>query len=120
MDTIAEIKTGWKWLQGTLNDLVKAINRRTINSGIGIDVKESASGVIIGLQVLPTPTGGGGGTAGAAGTGLTTAQKSLLTSLATTPAGQAATWQVLNVVVQTETGYELQNVYYWGGLPFGP
>jgi len=77
MDTIAEFKSGWGWLNGVLRDIVRAINRRTINSGNGIDIRESPSGVIIGLTAIPPALGGG--------VGLTADQAALLKALASDP-----------------------------------
>src|SRR5258708_13374494 len=58
MKTIGGVSSGWKDLEGVLNRLVRAINRRTIETGYGLTKEEGENGVIIALESGKGGTGG--------------------------------------------------------------
>jgi hypothetical protein len=108
MNTIGTVTCGIKALEGVLNNLVAAINRRTIDTGQGLTKKETDSGVLIslasakadqGATSTANPTGGGGGS-----------------NNQVTPDGEAAKWQK---VVVLDANCNLLEQWLWGGSPGG-
>jgi hypothetical protein len=105
MNTIGAATCGMKALEGVLNNMVRAINRRTIDTGAGLTKHETESGILISLATAKTggsgdstPSTGGGG------------------AWETTPDGEAATWQ--KVVVLDANCNPLEQ-WLWGGSPGG-
>src|SRR5258708_38932129 len=104
MKTIGGVNIGWKDLEGVLNRLVHAINRRTIETGYGLTKEEGENGVIIALE---------SGKGGAGGQSLPADD---LKPWEFTPDGEAAHWQ--KVVVLDANCNPLEQ-YLWGGSPGG-
>jgi hypothetical protein len=52
MKALANIKIGWKWLERQLNNLIDAINARTISVPLngGLDIQETPSGTMLSLS----------------------------------------------------------------------
>lgn len=100
MNTIKPIKCGWKWLEKVVNDLIGAVNARTIavSVGGGLDIQESPNGYILSI---PVGTAAPGATAG--GSSATPAA----------PSGLVPIWQLINVVIETDTGYVTKQTYVW-------
>jgi hypothetical protein len=109
MNTIGTVTCGIKALEGVLNNLVAAINRRTVDTGAGLTKHESDGGILISLASAkdagnadsPTTQGTGGGGTGA---------------WEVTPDGEKATWQ--KVVVLDANCNPLEQ-WLWGGSPGG-
>jgi hypothetical protein len=110
MNTIGTVSCGIKALEGVLNNLVAAINRRTIDTGSGLTKHESESGIIISLASAKAdqgdssqnPNTGGGGSSGGA--------------WLTTPDGETAAWHQV-VVMDANCTPLLQ--WVWSGSPGG-
>jgi hypothetical protein len=104
MRTVSGVTIGWKDLEGVLNRLVSAINRRTIETGYGLTKEEGENGVIIALE------------SGKGGTGGDSLPSDNPTPWKYTPDGEQAHWQ--KVVVLDANCNPLEQ-YLWGGSPGG-
>ena len=107
MNTIGTVTCGIKALEGVLNNLVAAINRRTIDTGQGLTKKESDSGIIISLASAKADQGASSSNP-ATGGGSGNDQ--------VTPDGEPAKWQ--KVVVLDANCNPLEQ-WLWGGSPGG-
>lgn len=103
MNTIGQVTCGIKALEGVLNNLVAAINRRTVDTGPGLTKKESDSGVII--DVAQGSKAGGDGTPSTSGG-----------AWLTTPDGETAGWHQVTVV---DDACNQLKMWVWGGTPGG-
>jgi hypothetical protein len=108
MNTIGTVTCGIKALEGVLNNLVAAINRRTIETGDGLTKKESDSGILISLASAKADQGGSHQNPATGGGGSSNDQ--------VTPDGEAAKWQ--KVVVLDANCNPLEQ-WLWGGSPGG-
>jgi len=104
MNTVNSVAVGWKALEGVLNRLVQAINRRTIETGYGLTKEESENGVIIALE------------AGKGGVGGDSLPSDEAKPWKFTPDAELARWQ--KVVVLDADCNPLEQ-YVWGGSPGG-
>jgi len=108
VNTIGTVSCGIKALEGVLNNLVAAINRRTIDTGSGLTKHETESGILISLASAksaqgdssPNPAIGGGGSS----------------NDAITPDGEAAGWHQITVV---DDACNKLAMWVWGGTPGG-
>jgi hypothetical protein len=111
MKNLSRVKCGWKWLQSTLNEMIDAINARSVgvSTGGGLDFQESQNGVLL---TPSNPTGASDSTVSTDSTGSTpTTPGSGSTGDITSPNGQPPTWITTNVVIETSTGYQIKQYY---------
>jgi len=104
MNPINNVAVGWKDLEGVLNRLVKAINRRTIETGFGLTKEEGENGVIIALESGKTGSGDPGSTPAPPDAD------------ETTPDEEKAAWH--QIFVQ-QGDCKILTMYVWGGSPGG-
>jgi hypothetical protein len=104
MTTVKPVSAGNAQLEAVLNNLVGAINRRTIETGSGLTKKESANGVIISLQTAKASGDAGNPSGGSSG------------DWTTTPDGETAKWH--QVIVMDANCVELKQ-WVWSGSPGG-
>lgn len=104
MKPISKIKCGIKPLEAALNNLVDAINRRTISTGYGLTKEEGESGVIIRLQ---TREQGADSTPPAAAAPQDDPWRY-------TPDNQTAGWQSVHVMDENCNSFSM---WVWGGQP---
>lgn len=105
MKTISKVNFGIKALEGVLNNLVAAINRRTINTGYGLTKEEGETGVTIKLQVGKTGQGGDSGPAAA---------DTENEPWKTTPDNETAGWQTVGLMDDNCNRFTM---WVWGGSP---
>lgn len=120
MNTLKAIKIGWKQLAVSLNDLVTAVNARTIIRGHGIDISETPGGVMISVQSKDASTKPGSdetnsqkGDDGTDGT----SDGDTAGRAESAPNG-TANWIRINVVFDNGGSYTMKEMYVWGTQPF--
>jgi hypothetical protein len=100
MSPISKVSVGWKALEDVLNNFVRAINRRTIDTGFGLVKNESESGIVISLESAKVGQGGSQGPQD--------------DPWRTTPDGETATWHAVSVMDENCNRFSM---WVWGGSP---
>jgi hypothetical protein len=104
MNTIGAVTCGIKALEGVLNNMVVAINRRTIDTGAGLTKTESESGIVICLE--------SGKNAGNADPGTQSGTSD--DPWRKTPDGETAKWHQVEVM---DDSCNRLTMWVWGGTP---
>jgi hypothetical protein len=104
MTALKNIKFEWKWLANQLNNLIDAINARTISVplGGGIDIQETTSGTLIALSssgVLAAPG------------------SSSTNNVNLTPDNTVPSWQTVNVIDNSTGVCVTKTMKIWGTKP---
>jgi len=68
MNTITKVDCGIKPLETVLNRMVSAINRRTVDTGVGLVKSETETGILISLANRDERSGGAAQTGGGSAT----------------------------------------------------
>jgi hypothetical protein len=92
------VKNPWKGLRETLNAIIAAVNKNQVVAGTGlaIDTASPNGTVVSAVSASQSRT--------AAAAGSTGSQP---------PNNAVATWQLLDVVIETDTGYTVKQIYAW-------